>query len=199
MKRPPLPCASAYASIGLYSSPVFGSMSTAWRWVNVPRRTSSPARRTVRPAPASEPKASSSAKPQSMPPSFDAWARFFATGATRGCASKPSGTSTCALPMACSSTLSMLVSRPWGSGCEPVMPVCSLGVPPSAERTSLNTASIWSWKSRRAASASSSERSPRPMRSSVYAARTPSLASMTSYIAGWVIDGSSASLWPRLR
>ncbi|SLJ82708.1 Uncharacterised protein [Mycobacteroides abscessus subsp. abscessus] len=54
---------------GVYSAAVLRSMITACRWVNVPRRESWPVRRTARPSSMSVPKASSSAKAQSILPS----------------------------------------------------------------------------------------------------------------------------------
>ncbi len=65
---------------------------------------------------------------------------------------------------------------------------------PLALRVSVNTFSSCCWKSFSAASASSSVMSPRPTSASVYIFRTLRLASMMSYISGWVNEGLSASL-----
>ena len=77
--------------------------------MKVPRWESWPARRTGTPSMSSEPKAASSAKPQSMPPSTAILARRSSRAASLGWTVKPSGTSMCACPMARSVSAEMAV------------------------------------------------------------------------------------------
>ena len=69
----------------------------------------------------------------------------------------------------------------------------------SASFVSANAASSFDWKSTSASCASSSVIRFRPTRDSVYSLRTVDFWSMSEYMTGWVIDGSSPSLWPRRR
>ena len=85
---------------GTYSFWLVWSISTAWRWLNVPRWVSSPESRTRWPSSSSEPNASASPVAQSMPSPDSSIARFASSWrAIRGCTSNPAGTRVSAVPM----------------------------------------------------------------------------------------------------
>src|SRR5919199_1520313 len=86
-----LPWSSERFCSGVHSVPVTLSVSTACRWTNVPRRLSWPARRTQVPSISSDPNASSSPKPQSMPPSLAIAARRSSSDCSFGWTVKPCG------------------------------------------------------------------------------------------------------------
>ena len=116
---------------------------------------------------ASEPNASSSPKAQSMPPSRDIFARRSITGLTRGCGVKPSGTLMNESPIRSMTSRGTAVGTLAGTCCSSSTDGLGEMGCFSSSRTSLNTCSSWLEKSRNAASASSTEMSPRPISASV--------------------------------
>ena len=194
---------------GVHSSPVTRSWATAWRWVNVPRRESWPDMRTGTPSMRREPKASSSPKPQSMWPSWAILLRLSNSAMIFLCGVKPSGGVVWARPMRWRISGETAVVQPTivpASSCwEAGMPSASAASASSfsaffsASRASWNAFSSRAWKSSSTLAACSSEMSPRPSRASWYSWRVVRFSSTREYMIGWVIDGSSPSLWPRLR
>ena len=83
--------------IGVYLRPVFSSWRTRWRWEKVPRSVSWPVRRMWTPSVSSEPKASASAWPKSMPPFSSASTRLSSGRRSLRWTLKPSGVSSSSL------------------------------------------------------------------------------------------------------
>ncbi len=82
---------SARCASGTYSASVRWSTSTPWRWLNVPRRVSWPARRTGVPPSTSEPNDSASASAQSISSCSNIVRRARSWRSSLGFTSKPSG------------------------------------------------------------------------------------------------------------
>ncbi len=140
MKRP---WSSARFWSGVYSLPVFRSITTACRCTKVPRRESCPASRTSRPSIVSEPNASSSAKAQSTLPSRLIFSRRSNTGLTRGCGVKPSGRLTWASAIRRTTSSGTPVSSLVGTTCSDSTEGLGAGGCFSSSRTSLKTYSSW--------------------------------------------------------
>ncbi len=120
---------------------------------------------------------------------------------------KDSGTSACACPIRSTTDASTAVTACPGAS----PPCCASGrsrpctlasagfAEPASERVEAKASSRCSWKLRTRPSVSSSVRSPRSTRVSMYCLRVETFSLMSLYISGCVIEGSSPSLWPRRR
>ena len=101
---------------GTYSCWLVWSISTAWRWLNVPRWQSSPDSRTRLPSSSSEPNASASPVAQSMPCPVSSIACLASSWrAMRGCTSNPAGTRDSAMPICFSVASGTAVAASWNS------------------------------------------------------------------------------------
>ena len=192
------PARRSRCSSGVYSAPVLRSTSTECRCTNVPRRESWPASRTGTPSSSSEPKASSSPKAQSMLPSLAIAARRSSCGCSRGCDVEALRQR----DVRVADPLERLrrdrrVDRPAagvrGSCPAPAWPGpdASAGLREHPLQLVLVVAQgLLGLLEGDVAAADQRLGVELPDRA---------LLSMMSYISGWVIDGSSPSLWPRRR